>query len=40
MSMNNILQIVENKCVDAGGDTHIDPQHLEVFKEETDYLAR
>ena len=38
ISMNNILQIIEDKCVDAGGDKHIDPQHLDVFKEETDYL--
>ena len=38
MSMNSILQIIEDKCVDAGGDKHIDPQNLEVFKEETDYL--
>lgn len=38
MSMNSILQIIEDKCVDAGGDKYIDPQNLEVFKEETDYL--
>ena len=40
ISMNNILQIIENKCMDAGGDKHIDPKNLEVFKEETDYLER
>lgn len=27
ISMNNILQIIEDKCVDAGGDKHIDPQN-------------
>lgn len=37
-SLNNILDIIEGKCTDAGGDVHVDPGHLEPFQEETDYL--
>ena len=37
-SLNNILQIIETRCTDAGGDIHIDPNHLYVFSAETDYL--
>ena len=37
-SLNNIVDIIENKCTDAGGDVHVDPEHLEKFKEETDYI--
>ena len=37
-SLNNILDIIANKCTDAGGDIHIDPQRLDRFAEETDYL--
>lgn len=37
-SLNNILDIIENKCTDAGGDIHIEPDRLGVFREETDYL--
>ena len=39
-SLNNILDIIENKCTDAGGDVHVDPEHLGPFKEETDYLKQ
>lgn len=38
-SLDRINQLIENKCTDAGGDVHIDPEHLGVFKEETDYLG-
>ena len=37
-SLNNILDIIENKCTDAAGDIHINPDNLEVFSRETDYL--
>ena len=37
-SLNNILDIIENKCTDAAGDIHINPDNLEVFSLETDYL--
>ena len=37
-SLNNILQIIEKYCTDAGGDIHIDPRCLERFSPETLYL--
>lgn len=37
-SLNNILDIIESNCTDAGGDVHVDPGNLSVFREETDYL--
>lgn len=37
-SLNNILDIIEEKCTDAEGNVHVDSNHLGVFKEETDYL--
>ena len=37
-SLNNILDIITDKCTDAEGDVHVVPNHLGVFKEETDYL--
>ncbi len=37
-ALNNILQIIESRCTDAGGDIHVDPDHLEAFSAETDYL--
>jgi len=37
-SLNNILDIIEEKCTNAGGDVRVDPGHLGAFKEETDYL--
>lgn len=39
-SLNNILDIIDEKCTDAGGDIHVDPEHLGAFKEETDYLKQ
>ena len=37
-SLNNILDILDNKCTDAGGEILITPDRLGVFREETDYL--
>ena len=37
-SLNSILDIIDEKCTDAGGEIHVDPNHLEVFIEETSYL--
>ena len=37
-SLNNILDIIESSCTDAGGDVHVNPGNLSPFKEETDYL--
>ena len=37
-SLNNILQIIEGCCTDAGGVIQIDPDHLEKFGTETTYL--
>ena len=37
-SLNNILQIIEGCCTDAGGDVHINPDNLEKFEVETSYL--
>ena len=37
-SLNNVLQIIEGRCTDAGGDIHINPDNLEPFSEETAYL--
>lgn len=37
-SFNNILDIIDNNCTDAGGHVHIEPDHLGVFGEETAYL--
>ena len=37
-SLNNVLQIIEGRCTDASGVIHINPNQLEVFKEETSYL--
>lgn len=39
-ALNNIIDIIENKCTDAGGHVHVDPEHLGAFKEETDYLKQ
>ncbi len=38
-SLNNILEIIESHCTDAGGEVCVNPAHLKVFKEETDYLG-
>ena len=37
-SLNNVLQIIEGRCTDAGGDIHVNPDNLEPFSEETAYL--
>ncbi len=37
-SLNKILDIINNKCTDAVGDIRIDPNHLNMFVEETNYL--
>ena len=37
-SLNNILQIIDGKCTDAGGEIHVNPAHLGVFSSETEYL--
>ena len=37
-SLNNLLDILDNKCTDAGGEILITPDRLGVFREETDYL--
>jgi hypothetical protein len=37
-SLNNVLLIIEQEYTDAGGDIHINPDNLEVFSQETDYL--
>lgn len=37
-SLNNILDIIDSQCTDAGGDINVDPGNLSPFKEETDYL--
>ena len=37
-SLNSILDIIDEKCTDAGGEIHVDPNHLDVFIEETSYL--
>ena len=39
LSLNNILEIIERHCTDVGGEVSVDPAHLKVFKEETDYLG-
>lgn len=39
-SLNNILQIIDDKCTDAGGDIHVNPAHLGVFSSETEYLGQ
>lgn len=39
-SLNNIIDIIENKFTDAGGDVHVDPFNLSPFKEETAYLKK
>ena len=36
-SLNNILQIIENNCTEAGS-VHVDTAHLEPFESETGYL--
>lgn len=38
-SLNNILEIIERHCTDVGGEVSVNPAHLKVFKEETDYLG-
>ena len=38
-SLDNINIILDTKCHDAGGELHFDPDHLGVFREETDYLG-
>ena len=37
-SLNNIIEIIDNQCTDAGGKVHVDPDHLEAFQEETTFL--
>jgi len=37
-SLNNVLQIIEGRCTDSGGDIHVNPDNLEPFSEETAYL--
>lgn len=37
-TLNNILDIIDNNCTDAGGAIHILPNNLEPFSEETAYL--
>ena len=38
-SLDNINIILDTKCHDAGGELHFDPEHLGIFREETDYLG-
>lgn len=38
-SLDRINTLIETRCTDAAGDIHINPAHLGVFKEETDYLG-
>ena len=37
-SLNNILDLVEYKCTDAGGDIQFNPENLDAFAEETVYI--
>ena len=37
-SLNNILDIIENKCADAEGKIQFNPEHLNAFAEETAYI--
>ena len=37
-SLNSILDIIDEKCTDAGGGINVDPNHLDLFAEETSYL--
>ena len=37
-SLNNIINIIEDKCTDDYGNIMIDPEHLDTFSAETDYL--
>ena len=37
-SLNNIIIILEGTCSDAYGNVNIDPEHLEMFSEESNYL--
>lgn len=38
-SLNNILEIIETRCTDAGGEVCVNPANLDVFMEETGYLG-
>lgn len=38
-SLNNILEIIEKDCTDAGGEVYVNPSRLGCFKEETEYLG-
>ena len=37
-SLNNIIEIIDTQCTDAGGEVHVDPDHLGAFWEETAFL--
>ncbi len=37
-TLNNILDIIEVKCTDAGGNVHFNPEDLDPFAEETAYI--
>lgn len=37
-SLNNVLLIIDREYTDAGGEIHINPEHLEKFEVETSYL--
>ena len=39
-SLNNILDLVEYKCTDAGGDIQFNPENLDAFAEETAYIKK
>lgn len=39
-ALNNILQIINTKCVDERGNVHVSPSDMELFKDEADYMRK
>ena len=39
LSLDNLIKILEKKCLDEDGIMHFDPEHLDMLQEETEYLG-